>query len=502
MSRWLLAAGLFAAVWGARLEVIDHFGSDLPKWDQWYAEGAALILPYEQHRLTWHEFVRPHNEHRIGFTRALALGLYVATGRWDARLECVTNAALAAALAVAGFFGGCRAIAGRWHGLWLLLVLFLTALPIAWDNLLSGFHSQQYFLIGFSVAGIVCVGTAARTRVWWVGVICLGCALFAMASGLLAAVAGAAALGWTMRSIREVRAHAPTLMICAGVIAIGCVLQSGAPSAEGLHAHSPGEFVLALLRYAQWPFMRIFPEPWSMLVLPWQWAPWMWLGWRVVRQGVSVDARERTLFALGLWTLLQMAASAYARGAGAPVPASRYVDTLVIGVGVNGLALALLLSARPAGQWRRRALIGGSVLAFIFATVGITLHVTYQFLYRLPLHREHVRTYEASVRAYLVSGDVEELARADVSHLSPRELAEILNHREIRAALPESAQPPGSSNPPLSRVAQAAAQSGDGLFLFGLALIGAAVGLGALRSPSAPTAGHPRTYSGENNFVW
>ena len=191
----MLALALFCLVFGSKLAVIDRFGSDLPNWDQWDAEGAQMFLPYSQHRLGFLDFFTPHNEHRVACTRALAFGLLLLNGQWDARLECVANAGLHSALALAIFLYGRALLGRRWRGVWFATVAALTALPIAWQNVLGGFHSQQYFLLWFSLAALALLLTAPPwTGRWWGGVACAALALFSMGSGLLAAGVAAAVL--------------------------------------------------------------------------------------------------------------------------------------------------------------------------------------------------------------------------------------------------------------------------------------------------------------------
>jgi len=47
----VLTLSLFGIIVGAKLVVIDRFGSDLPTWDQWDAEADKVYLPFFQHRL-------------------------------------------------------------------------------------------------------------------------------------------------------------------------------------------------------------------------------------------------------------------------------------------------------------------------------------------------------------------------------------------------------------------------------------------------------------------
>jgi hypothetical protein len=164
LRTFVLVAGLFAFIWGARLAVIDRFGSDLPNMDQWDAEGAKLFLPFLQHRLRVADFFAPHNEHRIACTRALALLLLWLDGQWDARLECVVNAALHAALGVAVFFH-LRTLVAGWRRIALLaLVAGFFAAPMSWNNVVAGFHTQQTLLLGFSFATFALLFGARAAR--------------------------------------------------------------------------------------------------------------------------------------------------------------------------------------------------------------------------------------------------------------------------------------------------------------------------------------------------
>jgi hypothetical protein len=124
----MLTLALFCLVFGGKLAVIDRFGTDLPNWDQWDAEGAQVFLPYLQYRLGFLDFFIPHNKHQVACTQALALGLLLLNGQWDARLECVANAGLHSALALAIFLYGRALLGRRWHGVWFATVAALTAL--------------------------------------------------------------------------------------------------------------------------------------------------------------------------------------------------------------------------------------------------------------------------------------------------------------------------------------------------------------------------------------
>ncbi len=138
---------LAGIVIGARWTVLDRYGSDLPSWDQWDAEGLNLLAPWAEHRLTPEMLLAPHNEHRVVLTKLASLALAAADGQWDQRLECAFNALIAAAISAGLFALGLRAWGRRRQGILFVLLASAYALPLAWQNILYGFHSQQLFLV-------------------------------------------------------------------------------------------------------------------------------------------------------------------------------------------------------------------------------------------------------------------------------------------------------------------------------------------------------------------
>ena len=101
-TAWL--AALFLIVLGAKLWVVQLFGSELPLWDQWY-EAGAFFQPWMDGHLTWKDFFTPSNEHRIVFTKLLDMALIKLNGRWEPLLQmtvnCFIHAAFVCALAAA-----------------------------------------------------------------------------------------------------------------------------------------------------------------------------------------------------------------------------------------------------------------------------------------------------------------------------------------------------------------------------------------------------------------
>jgi hypothetical protein len=379
MSRTLLraafAACLFFLIVGGKWATFDRFGSPMPDWDQWDAEAMELFIPwFENDQFLTHLF-NPHNEHRVVLTKLQNLTLGLLNGQWDSRLEAATNALLHAGVAVAFWLAGCGWIARRWHAPFFVITAVLFGFPVAWQNVLGGFHSQQYWLLGLSLAAIVLLPFARPwTRRWWCGTAAATLALGSMGSGFLAAAVVLMVIGWRLlrrdAAFREIR---PTLAAMAGLVALGALTRVDVPWHADLKAKTVHDFVFSIVHSLEWPHRE---RHWAAAIL---WAPWVLVAWAVAqgrrappdradhapapaagRIATPLDAAQAIL-ALGGWVLIQLAATAYARGVGADYPASRYMDTLVFGAMANAAALGWLLTpeaSAPAGRSRAARGVG------------------------------------------------------------------------------------------------------------------------------------------------
>ena len=86
---WL--AALFLVVLGAKLWLVQLYGSPVWLWDQWY-EVRQFFKPWLEGRATFLDLFAPYNEHRILFTRLLDLGTIVLNGRLEPMLQMTVNA--------------------------------------------------------------------------------------------------------------------------------------------------------------------------------------------------------------------------------------------------------------------------------------------------------------------------------------------------------------------------------------------------------------------------
>ena len=88
-------------VFASRAWLIQVWGSPVPFWDEWGAEGLDLYRPWLTGTLRWSDLFAAHNEHRIALTRLADLALFMAQGRWNVWSELILNAVLHASTAAA-----------------------------------------------------------------------------------------------------------------------------------------------------------------------------------------------------------------------------------------------------------------------------------------------------------------------------------------------------------------------------------------------------------------
>ena len=438
--RLLLTVSLLLMVVGTKLVVVNRSGSDLPEWDQWDAEGLQVLLPWQQGSLGLADLFRAHNEHRIVLTKVLGLAQAAVVGQWDARVQCIVNAFIHASLAAGLFWWGGQSLVPWARAAWFSVLLVLFAPPIAWQNVIAGFHSQQYFLLGFSVAAIWLLPFhQPYSGRWWTGIIALALAFFSMGSGFLAAatIVAVSCLQFLCRN-KTLPAIAPTALVGLAVTAIGWFTRTTVDHHDSLRAQSLGEFFTYLMNSLRWPAGG------SGAIAVLIWAPWLIVVIRfLLRAKGSAEALPTRAAALGGWTLLQILASAYARGAGGGEPASRYMDTLGLGLTFNALAAILLCSDRSAQRpvrWMYCALalawtgvVGSGLNKLVRENVVNELEG-----WVVAYHREG----EERTRAYLATGERVHLESDQIPYPGAGAFIERLNHPELRALLPASVRPP------------------------------------------------------------
>src|SRR5579863_4681547 len=209
---WL--AALFLVVLGAKLWIIQLYGSALPLWDQWY-EAGSFFKPWMAGQLKLSDFFASDNGHRIFVTRLedfIVIGL---NGRWEPLQQMVVNALIHTGY-VCGLALCLWHFLGRRYG-WLICFLLVPffALPYAGENAIWAI-TIEYNLNLFLLLAVVALGFAKPGGVgWWLGVFAAVIGLFTMATGLLAPMAiGGLAVLRALKQRRVEKWNLITLVAC------------------------------------------------------------------------------------------------------------------------------------------------------------------------------------------------------------------------------------------------------------------------------------------------
>ena len=431
---------LFLIVFTSKLFVMRENPAMTPFWDQWDAEAAALIVPLPDGGVSWQSLIAPHNEHRVFFTRLLALVLLVLNGQWDPRVETAVNAAihsLTAVILVATFW-----IAGGRRRLELLAVVcaLVFALP-GWENILFGFQNAFYFLLLFSVLAIWLTMSSPGTLSWWLGWACAVAALFTAASGIFTALAIAlvAALRWPSEP-RAWRSMLVNGAAAAAVLLLGWALASPPLQQHAyLKARSAREFGTALARNLAWPWIDL--PPMALLA----WLPLAALVVRALAARAWPGARERYLIGLAAWVVMSGVALAYGRGAGGSPPAIRYLDFLSVGFLVNAVAVFAIFDSIGTRTTSGRVVVLAGVLWLAQAAVGID-RLSGQMRGSLDGFRPFLAAHTTNIRHFVLTGDIAALTAkrgpAELPHPDQYQLANLLQYPQVRRVLPAAVRPP------------------------------------------------------------
>ena len=365
---WL--AALFLTVLGAKLWLIQLYGSPLWLWDQWY-EAQQTFAPWLTGHLAWRDYFAPYCEHRIFFTRLLDMGVIAANGRLEPMLQMAVNAVIHT-LYACGLAFWLWDFMGRRRG-WLICCLLLPffTLPYAAENTLWAFNSQAYLLGCFALPALAWPGfEPPGTWRWWVGIVAAVLGLFTMASGLFTPLAIAGLMIFrTLKSRRIEKANLLTFGVCAAILCLGASLLVKYDGDAALRAQNAGQFFAALLRNLTWPFIDA-PYLAALIVLP-----LLALAVVYILPRFNLTRAAEFLLLLGLWSFLQSLAIAYGRGNyGEDVPSSRYMDKLNVFVIAAIFAVFILAQFWLRPPARRFAV----VLPLIFAALMLfgLVHIT------------------------------------------------------------------------------------------------------------------------------
>jgi len=433
-SVWL--AALFLVVLGAKLWIVQLYGSPLPLWDQWY-EADDFFRPWVEGHLTWQILFAPDNGHRILFTRLLDLTVIELNGRWEPMLQMTVNALLHTVYVCALAF--CLwDFMGRKNGWFVCLLLTpFFAFPYAGENAIWAI-TLEYLLDLFSLVTVVILGfTKPGSRWWWFGLAVAVMGLFTMASGLLAPVAvGGLAVLRIIKDRRLEKGNLITLISCLAVVGLGLALRVSTEVGRPLEAHSLKDFTSALARNLTWLFFDA-PAVACFILLPLV----LLLALYFRRNFQEIRAAE-LLLGLALWSLLQSAALAFGRANyGGDFPISRYLDILNVFVIASLFASVLL-----APLWLRGAFSANFVLLpplILSLVIALGLYRLSQIVVEdllVPTRMMNLAA-EERVETYLATGDEHELFQPPTVRPNPEKALRVLRNPKLQTILPAACLP-------------------------------------------------------------
>lgn len=440
LAAWLSV--LLLVVLGAKLWVIQVYGTPIPNWDQW-DEAKLLFKPWLEGHLTWGAWFAPHNEHRIFFTRVLDVMELWLNRQWDPILQMVINAFIHTGYAC-GLAYGLWIFTGRKHeGLICFLIMPFFALPFAAENTIFGFQSQVYLLGIFSVVTIIGLGFGSPGGGWWFcGLATAVMSLFTMGSGLLASLAVIGLL--VLRRLKQGGANRGqwiTLGCSLAVFISGLILDVAIQK----HGHyRAGRFLTfgeALLGNLAWPFMN---QP-ALL-----WVACLPLALTVIkyfRADFKDPRAAEFVLTLGFWGFLQAAALAYGRAHLGN--SSRYMDTLCI-FSIASLASLFILGENTEYRRLSRPLVGLLAITWAGCLFLGMWHISWATMggraeNYMQISRRMGRNEEQNLRAFVATDDPAFLLNkpfGEVPYPDAGVLVELLRDPSLLRIMPAACRPP------------------------------------------------------------
>jgi hypothetical protein len=440
LMRWAQRALPYVAfaslVFGFKLLVINHFGNATPFLDQWDAEADHLYRPWIEGTLRWHDLFIPHNEHRIFTTRIAALLLFELNGQvWDPLLQMVVNAELhVLSLLVLVYFLRQSFTDGA-KVLFFSFASIVFSIPYAWENILTGFQSQFYFLLLFSFVFLWCIVQYELSGKlgFLVGIVsCAVLSFFSLASGALTIATGIGVLGvqWIM-GVQRNKTIMCLMLLLLTLFMAAVVLTPTVSGHAVLKAKSFLEYVDAVLQALSWPSKPIFGIFMYMPML-------VFMVWQLSHRSTS-QYTTWFVFAICLWVIGQILSMGYGRAVG--ILSSRYLDVFSVGLITN--LVCILILRNVCKTWEN------FVKYFFICWLLFVMHgfskIIPGIMSDLQSKRYISGEQEKYVKSYLASGDFSHLANKPSLHIpypNAGRLKTLLDNKIIKAFLPGNlAQP-------------------------------------------------------------
>lgn len=476
-----LLSAIACTVFGVKLIVIATLGSTMPLFDQWDGEAVKTYLPYLHGTYSIGDLFEPHNEHRIVFTRLLALIHLELAGEWNTHLEMIFCAVIHAFLVTWLCALLIPLVAPRRHMLFACFIVVVFTLPLGYENTLLGFNFHFYLTLLFGLAAIATFASAAPfTWRWFIGLAAAILSYLSFSSSGIAAIVTAAVLV-TLQLVTKVRERCNREFLGVTVIAligIGMLLwEISVVNASGTPSNvTPLGFLLGLLFLAGPTILGIIGIQ----------GPAIWFCRNTMIN--RPPSHDRAWVAVGItaWVAIQLAIVAYGRGTAIGV---RYMDMLLPVYPVAFVAVFLLADHISSDRLKRYARTGA--VAWVFVTVVLITALGYYMAILQAIDwNKSARQQAINARAYMATHSRESLKVRDHSYLvdvtfpNLDEYARILDDADVRAIMPPEIRPVDADNMSarkhlLLEGALASATASSVRFVLGLgpALVALGVGL-------------------------
>ena len=460
----LLGLGVVMLATGAKLILIQRYGTDQPYADQWAAVGMYFLRGPLYYKINLTQITSLHGEHRPALTRLWVRGLILANeGQWDCYVELVADLLI---------YAGYLFVVWRWlislvEGRWLIpaAVCFtvLFGLPCAYENFLWGFQSQFLFLLLLGTLHIC--GTLHETRVglrWWLAQVAGFLGIFSIAAGAMSAAALALVAGLELMRGRRNPWAWSTLIVNVMLFGLGFWLVPNV-TPEGTLLARLFQAVRGTGYLLSWPFAA---PGWCLLLQ----APWVILlfnGWW--KRDEAHGKGDRLVGVTGLWVLTMAFAIAYGRDLTSENIGVRYYDVLVLGLFINVPAL-IRISTRQNSRWR--FVWRGLASVWLVAIAAGLWHHNQPEALRNMFNFQHDLAIEQQgvVRDFMISNDpakLQEFEKKSQRFPHFQITLEFLRDPKVPALLPPSLTPDHHQNQ-LSRLARRIAGDWPALIVVGL----------------------------------
>jgi hypothetical protein len=430
-------------IFGIKLCFINKYANATPFIDDWDAEGNLLYKPFIDGTLKFTDFLAPYNEHRLFTSRLLSLSELILNGIWNPLLQMVINAGIHVLAMIVLIALMTRVVGHNYLPALLGFSALLFGLPFGWENTLSGFQEEYYFVILFSIVCLWFTTIYEPFSFWWnFGLFSSILAFFSLASGIFC-LAASTVLGiiFYLFRLRKTNRQLAAIILMAGLFITGFALTPAVAWHQHLIASSVPQFIKALTTILCWPSPNLFL---GLL----QNGPLVIFGVLMFKKRPYVNNRKWFLIVMIVWMLGTASSIAYGR-ADYPLT-SRYMDLFTVSILTNFSCL-LVIFEECKTKFKKWPFF--SLMIWVLS-VGLSLQLYTQtgFVW----YADSKMPQEINTRNYVATGDISNLENKPFIHIpypadfpSPGEgvkhLARILDIPEIRSILPSNIAPPDRS---------------------------------------------------------